>query len=214
MVVNGFNGFGDKIIQAYDKLEIQDIHRGSLNTCLGIIYGRDKLTGDHSSRVALTGKKIGEFIHHDPKILFYTGITHDLGKILTNPGSLKKNTNFGPKDMKKLENHVKDGYQLLKEIHPFSAEILLRHHQFQDNPYPKKLPDLPKQFSRETEVMINYFARILSLIDFYDAMTNRKNEKWGKPARLPTKKQGKKFILEKNLDQAYFINELYGAGIF
>jgi len=208
------NGFEEKIILAFDELEVPDEERGSLNACLGMMKGRDKPTYMHCARVGLTGREVAEFMHQDPKILFYPGILHDFGKILTNPGSLKKNEGFNDKDMKELEKHPKEGYQLLKEIHPMAAEILLRHHQFQENPYPARLPDMPSDFSRGEKVMINYYARILSLIDFYDALTTRKNKKWGDNARLPTRAQARDFMVEKHPDQEYFIRELYQAKIF
>jgi len=205
----------EKLQQVYLDLKIDDKNIGSLNACLGIIKGRDVPTYEHCVRVGLKGRDVGDFINQEPKILFYSGLLHDIGKILTNQGSLKKNTGFNSKDMKELKKHPKEGYVILKEIHGFSAEVLLRHHLFQEKPYPEILPDLPEEFSKSTRVMIDYFSRLLALIDFYDALTTRKNDKFEKgKIRLPTKKESKQIIIEKNRDQEYFINRLYNEGIF
>jgi len=214
MIICMANGFEKKIIEAFDELEIPEKHIGSLNAYLSMMKGRDVPTYEHGIRVGLKGREVGEFIHHGIKPLFYSGLLHDFGKIFTNPNSLNKNTNFGPKEMKEVKKHSEAGHSVLVDIHPYVAAIVVRVHLFQKKPYPKDLPKLPKRFSKADEVMINYYARLISLIDSHDALITRKNEKWGKPARLPTKTQAKKRILELNQDQEYFINELYKSGIF
>jgi len=205
----------EKLIQTYSELEIDDKNIGSLNACLGMVKGKDIPTYEHCVRVGLVGKDVCEFMHQDPKILFYSGILHDTGKILTNAASLKKNKGFNEKDREELKKHPKDGYMLLKNIHRFSAEVLLRHHLFQDKPYPEYLPPFPEEFSESTKAMINYFARILALVDFYDSASTRKNDKFikGKPRYL-TRDEVKEIMFEHNIDQKYFLGELYNEEIF
>ena len=205
----------EELENAYKELEIEERNIGSLNACLGMIKGRDNLTWEHCLRVGLKGKDVGDFINQDPKILFYSGLLHDVGKILTNPNSLKKSEDFNSKDMRELKKHPKEGYVLLKEIHSFSSEVLLRHHLFQENSYPEVLPHLPEEFSRATEVMINYFSRVLALVDFYDALVSRKNQKFVKgKQRFLTKRESRQIIIENNKDQEYFIEKLYKKRIF
>ena len=82
--------------------------------------------------MGLKGKLIAEYTHIvNPKTLYYPGLLHDVGKILTNPNSLNKTQGFNQKDAKELSNHPIDSYKILRGIHDFSAEVALRHHYFQ-----------------------------------------------------------------------------------
>ncbi|MBW2991756.1 HD domain-containing protein [Candidatus Woesearchaeota archaeon] len=201
--------------QAYNRFNISEEQKNSLNSYLTIVRNRDEETWEHSARVGLKGIEVAELLHLDPKPLFYAGVLHDVGKALTDPESLKKKEGFNEKDMKELRKHPTDGYRLLKGIHDFSAEILLRHHRYGGREYPKALPRTRISFSEGTKAMIAYFSRVLGLIDFYDAITHRENDKFspGNP-RLPTREEAKETMLNLNKDQKYLINELYEAGIF
>lgn len=201
---------------AYNQLEISTEQRQSLNTYLTLIRNRDEATWEHSVRVGLKGIEVANFTNIvSLKALFYAGLLHDVGKALTDPKSLKKTQGFDENDMAELRKHPVDGYRILKDVHEFSARILLFHHYFQDNGYPEEIPETEVEFSKGSETNILFYARMLSLIDFYDAMMHRKNDKQT-PGRASTitREQGKEIILKSNPDQEYFINQLYDAGIF
>ena len=201
--------------KAFDDLEIDEKNRTSVKAYLQIVRNRDEETYEHSVRVALKGMEVAELLELDPKALFYAGCLHDVGKAETDPDSLKKKKGFNDKDKKELKKHPLAGYRMLRGIHDFSAEILKSHHVYQKDGYPKNMPKSKVEFSKGTEVMIAYYSRLLGLIDFYDAMSHRKNDKFspGKP-RLPTKEEGKKILLDANKDQERLINSLYDKGIF
>ena len=115
-----------------------------------------------------------------------------------------------------MRKHPIASYKMLRGQFDFSAQIALRHHRYVGKGYPQQLPKCPVEFGRGTQTMIDFFARVLGLVDFYDALTHRENDKFstdGKP-RLPTPEESKDIMLKANPDQAYFINELYDAGIF
>lgn len=202
--------------KTFRELRVSNKQRHSIQTYLALIRNKDEATYEHSARVGLNGVEVARYAHIvDPKALFYSGLLHDVGKVLTDSKSLKKIAGFDEKDMKELKKHPIDGYGLLKNIHDFSARILLFHHRYFGEGYPKKIPHSEINFCKGSEANIMYYARILGLIDFYDAVTHRKNDKFspGNP-RLPTEEEAKKIILKNNHDQKYFINELYAAGIF
>jgi HD-GYP domain-containing protein (c-di-GMP phosphodiesterase class II) len=199
---------------AFDKLEILQPQRDSLTTLLNLVKLKDIPTWQHEVRVGLMGIKIAEYTHlMDPKALFYPGLVHDTGKGLTDLNSLQKTEGFDEKDMTELRKHVLDGYRIVKGIHDFSAEVLKYHHWFQDEGYPKILPEPDIDFSKGTNASILFYARILSLIDFHDAMMFRKNDKLGKSS-VPIRDKGKSIIIEANPDQKYFLEQLYKAKIF
>jgi len=91
------------------------------------------------------------------------------------------------------------------------------HHCFQgDRSYPKRLPQPCVDWTKEKEVLASYCARLISLIDFYDAATHRKNEKFTKDgiSRIKTNEEVQNLLLKHNTDQRYLISELYQQRIF
>jgi response regulator RpfG family c-di-GMP phosphodiesterase len=204
-----------KLEESFRDLDISRGQQDSLRLYLGLLHRKDIPTWEHSIRVGLKGVEVAEFTRiMDPKAMFYSGLLHDIGKCLTDDESLKKTEGFGPKDMQELRRHPKDGYRLLKGVHDFAAEILVRHHYFPESGYPKRLPSADIDFSKGTEVNIFFYARVLALIDFHDAMMNRENDKFGDRPKLLTREEGKKIILGANHDQEYFLNQLYDHEIF
>jgi response regulator RpfG family c-di-GMP phosphodiesterase len=202
--------------RAFVSLGISEKQKNSIETYLNLVRKNDEESWQHSVRVGLKGKEVAEFTHIvEPKGLFYPGLLHDVGKSKSDPNSLKKKMGFGPKDKEELDKHVLDGYLLLKGIHDFSAMVLLYHHYFSGDAYPEIVPDPLAKFSKGSKASIIYYARLLSVIDFYDSITYRENDKFspGNP-RLPSRDEAKSILIKSIPDQKYFINELYKAGIF
>lgn len=166
----------------------------------------------------MKGAEIAIFTHLDPKVLLYSGLLHDIGKELTDPDSLKKTENFNGKDMDELKKHPLRGYEMLRGVNDFLdyiAGIVLRHHQYGEDGYPKQLPKTKKEYSKNEMVMMGYYSRLLALIDFHDSLLNRKDDKFspGK-ARKIDNKEAKELLLEHNPGQELLIEDLYKANIF
>lgn len=198
--------------KAYTQLEISPKNQGSINTYLTLLKIKDQPTYEHCIRVGLLGIKVAEHYNLDPKALFYAGTLHDIGKILINPELLKKKCKFNKKDMKEMKRHSGYSYKLLTGVHEFSAQIALRHHQYQQEKYPKKLQKSKIKLSKSTKSDIKLYARILSVIDFYDAITTRDDHKFGKKKLNP--EEIKKLIIKNHSDQELLINKLYADKIF
>jgi putative nucleotidyltransferase with HDIG domain len=202
----------ENLEKAYVQLGISQKHQGSINTYLTLLKLKDQDTYEHSIRVGLLGIKVAEHSSLDQKALFYAGTLHDIGKILISPEVLKKTKKFNKKDMKEMKKHAEYGYKLLTGVHEFSAQIALRHHKYQQEKYPKKLQRSKSEFSKDTKTDINFYARILSVIDFYDAITTRDDHKFGKK-KLNTE-EIKKLLIKNHPDQGLLINKLYADKIF
>jgi HD-GYP domain-containing protein (c-di-GMP phosphodiesterase class II) len=192
----------------FKNLGISENNQISIKRYLGMLKAKDESTYEHCLRVGLLGEKIADYMHLDPRPLFYSGLLHDVGKLAIDRKILKKTSRFDEKDMKEMRKHPNFAYRLLKDIHEFSAEVALRHHRYQENPYPKKLPC--NQKCPITNADINFYARLLALVDFYDAAKTRSNNKFKK--RMDDI-EIKSMILEKNPDQRVFIENLYKDGI-
>ena len=165
-----------ELYQAYNGLGILPEQQESISVYLNLIKNKDIPTWEHSVRVGNLGKEVAEYtkvVH--PKALAYAGWLHDVGKTLVDSNSLKKKDDFTEKDMKELEKHVMYGYNILKDIHDFSARVLLYHHYFQENGYPKRIPVSNIDFSKGNELMALYCGRFLSIVDFYDALKTKRN---------------------------------------
>lgn len=202
----------EQLKEAYVQLEISPKNQGSINTYLTLLRLKDVNTYEHSVRVGLLGIKVAEHCKLDQKALFYAGTLHDIGKILISPEVLKKTKKFNKKDMEEMKKHAEYGYMLLKDMHRFSAEIALRHHRYQQEKYPEKLQKSKIKLSKDTKTDINFYAKILSIIDFYDAITTRTDQKFGK--KKLNQKEIKYLILKNNPNQEQLIQKLYANKVF
>ena len=196
-----------------DKLSIAKEQRESLELLLELIKQKDQPTYEHSVRVGLLGAKAAEFLNLDPKALLYAGLLHDLGKIVIDDKILKKQGKFTDQDMKKIKKHSSYGYHLLKGIHDFSAQILLLHHRFGKKPYPKKLPESDIPYSQETKEKILQYAKILAIIDFYDAVTTRPDKEFGSDKKVDPVEVRQR-LTKHFQDEKELIDKLYKSGIF
>ncbi len=200
------------------ELGIEEDNKASIMNYLNLLKRKDVDTYEHSVRVGLLCSRVAKHMHLDPKSLFYPGILHDSGKALVPPETVKKTqgTGFNEKDRALMNKHPEYSYALLRGIHEFSAEVALRHHEYQQNAYPKVLPK-GIEFSKSTKVNIDYLSRLLAMVDFYDALTSRINDftiKICGEQRLLNKEESKQVMLDKNPDLRYLINNLYENGIF
>jgi len=194
------------------NLEILTIFREAyqrLGGYLEVLKKHDFETYLHNLRVSLIGTKAALFLSLDPKPILYAGLAHDLGKIGVNPELLRKTGEFTKEDRGEIKKHPLMGYLMLKERFPFSAEILLRHHRFQEDPYPDYLPD--NQYSLDEIALIEEYARLLALADFCDALASRKNQRFGE---IKNRKELQRVMIEHNPDQELLIKELFLQGVF
>ncbi len=185
----------------------------SVTSLLQVLKIKDNSTYEHSMRVALLGSRIAKYMNLDPKVLLFAGALHDIGKILIPPEILQKTEGFDERDMRIMRKHPEYTYDILRGIHEFSAEVALRHHRYQKNGYPKKLPRFKIDFSTGTRTSIDFYARLLALTDFYDAVTSRINDKFGERRKL-TQEEAKSIMLMQNPDQRALVEKLYANAIF
>ncbi len=129
---------------------------------------RDPYTAGHSFRVAQGAFDLGSALKLPPedlRVLVQGGIVHDVGKmqvpdeILNKPGPLNK------EERKAIENHVLAGYELCAKLGfmPEELGIIRSHHERIDG---KGYPD---GLSNDK---IPVLARVLSVIDVWDALTS------------------------------------------
>lgn len=101
----------------------------------------------------------------EKKILVLCGFYYDIGKFLIPKEIITKQGKFTDEEFLKMKMHPLLGYQLLSEINldPNVKLATLMHHERCDGSgYPQKL----------TEDKINKFAKIIAILDTYEAMTS------------------------------------------
>jgi putative nucleotidyltransferase with HDIG domain len=129
---------------------------------------RDGETAGHSLRVCRYSLEIaGAMGLSDSELrgLAMGAYLHDIGKLATPDGILRKPGPLTPEEWKLMQQHVQTGYDLVKQI-PFlaaAAEIILNHHERIDGSgYPRGLK----------AEQIPLAARIFAVADSLDAMTS------------------------------------------
>ena len=201
----------DRLDQILTELALEPAARQKLEQLLAPLQARDPATYQHGLRVGELGREIAPFLGLSPKIAFLAGLFHDLGKLGVPLETLQKTGNWTEADAEIVKDHVLHGYELLRNNFDFTAEIILLHHSFQENNYPKTLPPYLHGYSEESRALIVEYARLLALADVYDAL-HRVNGKFGR--RTPLAAAEVRAELERAFpDQNDLIMALYTAQI-
>ena len=131
----------------------------------------DDIIATHCQNVALISNILGQWLGvtgDDLKVLTTAGLLHDIGNLTIPQQILNKPGRLSDEEYALMRDHVKRGYQLLKEqpIDIRIKEVCLLHHERCDGSgYP---------FHAEAS-RITPFAKIVAIADVYDAMTARRS---------------------------------------
>lgn len=132
----------------------------------------DFYTLQHSLRVAELLYKFGCYLglrSHQLKELYHLGIEHDIGKILIPKETLNKRGSLTSDELGPILEHPIKGYRMVKEKNLFTPALLdgiLYHHENLDGsgyPFGLKANKIP------------LYARILRIVDSFDAMTTNRS---------------------------------------
>jgi len=105
----------------------------------------------------------------DIVLLKYVAILHDIGKIGI-PDNVLHRRKFSVSNMDTMKGHSNNGADLIKDMRfdPRIEEAIRQHHENWDGTgYPEKLIGL----------QISLWARMLSPVDCYDAITNTRSDR-------------------------------------
>lgn len=207
------NAVDEVLVAVFADGLISPENQKNIVSYLRILWLRDHPTFYHSCRVGVLAENIAFVANLPgvfPKVLLWAGLLHDVGKILIAPELLGKTKEFSDEDYEAMEAHPKYGWDMLHAIHDMTAAIVVRHHLFGPKPYPSELPPLP-EYLVNREPQITQSARLLALADYYDAMVNRKNDKFGNTPQNSQEKREK--YLRDNADQKELVETLIELGI-
>ncbi len=127
----------------------------------------DDSTYAHSLNVALLANILARWLHFDDeklKMITVAGMLHDIGKVLIPKEIIQKPGKLTDEEFQQIKSHPLKGYELLKakNVDEEIAQAALMHHEKCDGTgYPMKV----------TIDKICYTARIIAIVDVYEAMT-------------------------------------------
>lgn len=138
----------------------------------------NEYTYTHSLNVSLLCSLLGSWLnlsHTQIEQLSYCGILHDIGKSKIPPEILNKPGTLTNEEFNEIKKHPVIAYKLLDQDDSISKDIalgVLMHHEREDGSgYP---------FGLKSN-QIHYYAKVLAVVDIYDAMTSNRVYKRRQP---------------------------------
>lgn len=137
---------------------------------LQVVHRQDDYTFHHSIDVAVLCGVVGRWLGYrggELKDLVLAGLLHDIGKTQIPLEILRKPGKLTPAEMETMRLHTTRGYNIVKDLDlpPSVLYAILQHHEREDGSgYPIGV----------TGEKIHPFAKIIAVVDIYDAMTSDK----------------------------------------
>lgn len=128
----------------------------------------DDLTFTHSMNVALISNVFAKWLgltEEEAKLATACGMLHDIGKLKIDDAIIKKPGKLTDAEYARIKAHPVEGYKILQHqnINEHIKNVALMHHEKCDGSgYPLKL----------TGEKIDNYAKLISIVDVYDAMTS------------------------------------------
>lgn len=166
--VETYTSILDEINSEIDEKDIELV--ASIKTLISVINAKDRYTYGHSERVVLYCRLLAdklELSEEDKKTLIYSAYMHDIGKINISKEILTKRMPLTNEEWEILKKHPEDGIEIIKPVKSLEdvIPIILHHHEkYNGTGYPGNL--------KKDE--IPYLARVLCVVDSFDAMTSNR----------------------------------------
>ena len=136
---------------------------------LSQIKNKDDYTAEHSVRVSVMAVALGrelELMEKELEDLGVAAMLHDVGKVKVPNEILNKEGALKPEEYEIMKTHAAHGKQLLmskSDVPPIAVDVAWNHHeQLSGKGYPRGI----------TAEKIPYFAKIVSVVDAFDAITS------------------------------------------
>ena len=196
VLVNLLYRFNEKRVQEVtraqgEKLryteEIADLHMNTIESLAIAIDAKDQTTHGHGRRTQIYATEMGKLLKvsgPELRALVAGALLHDIGKLAVPEYILNKPGKLTEAEFAKMKIHPTVGGDILKRVNfPYPVEDIVRYHheKWDGSGYPKGL----------RAVQIPLVARIISVVDFYDAT------RCDRPYRKGMKREDSLALLQK-----------------
>ena len=151
--------------------ELNQVFVKMLETIVGTVEAKDTYTYGHSERVCRYATVIGEEMQlssEQKKNLIVSALCHDIGKIAIPDAIIKKPTRLNFDEYEDMKTHTNVGAAIVRnipDVEKFIGGIKHHHERWDGTGYPDGL--------RGDNIPL--FARIIAIVDAFDAMTSGRN---------------------------------------
>jgi diguanylate cyclase (GGDEF)-like protein/putative nucleotidyltransferase with HDIG domain len=145
--------------------EMAEIHMNTIESLAVAIDAKDQTTHGHVRRTQIYAKEMGKLLNvseQELRALHAGALLHDIGKLAVPEYILNKPGKLTEAEFAKMKIHPVVGGDILKRVNfPYPVEDIVRfhHEKWDGSGYPKGLKG----------EAIPLVARIISVVDFYDA---------------------------------------------
>lgn len=157
----------DEFMRNRKLLNRQSVHSNIISSIMSTVYEKSQETEEHARRIVSLTRQIGEKLGVSQKELDeleLLSMLHDIGKIGVHDRILNKPGRLDEEEWSIMKKHPEIGYRIAKssfELEPIAEYILTHHERWDGKGYPNGI--------KGEEIPL--LARILSIADAYDAMT-------------------------------------------
>ncbi len=167
--------------------EIADLHMNTIESLAIAIDAKDQTTHGHVRRTQIYATEMGKLLKvkdQELRALVAGALLHDIGKLAVPEYILNKPGKLTEAEFAKMKIHPTVGGDILKRVNfPYPVEDIVRYHheKWDGSGYPKGLK----------AEQIPLVARIISVVDFYDAT------RCDRPYRKGMKREDSLTLLQK-----------------
>jgi len=167
--------------------EIADLHMNTIESLAIAIDAKDQTTHGHVRRTQIYATQMGKLLKvkdQELRALVAGALLHDIGKLAVPEYILNKPGKLTEAEFAKMKIHPTVGGDILKRVNfPYPVEDIVRYHheKWDGSGYPKGLK----------AEQIPLVARIISVVDFYDAT------RCDRPYRKGMKREDSLALLQK-----------------
>lgn len=142
----------------------------SIKTLISVINAKDRYTYSHCERIVFYCRLLANKLNlseTDTNTLVYGGYMHDIGKINVAKEILIKKMPLNKDEWEIMKQHPQNGIDIIKSVKSLEkvAPIIYHHHEkYNGTGYPAEIKGEE----------IPYLARVLTVVDSFDAMTSNR----------------------------------------